>query len=194
MTPRIVLCPHGLPHAPEAREQCFDLLLRCGGDLSRVFEASQGGMGRFATHLARIHDLDSGDGPLVLLRRTNPLGLTLLHTRRALEEEIPKLGGASWLVFLDEKDDPFFLDAASRIGAFDRELGGLPIWSAPDQHRFLVVSRQNGDLTQTKERLTELRGEPPSSLAPTRARLAEGDRPTPPPPGHDSSAENMSLL
>jgi hypothetical protein len=191
---RIVLCPHGLPHAPDVREQCCDLLLRGGGDLQRVFEANPGGIGRFAAHVARIGDLDSGDGPLVLLHRTNPLGLTILRTRRALEEEVPRLGRASWLVFIDEKDDPFFLDAASRVGGFDRELDALPIWSAPDLHRFLVVSRQNGDLTRMKERLAELQGERPPSDAATGAEPAEGDPAATPCPGDDSSVDDASLL
>lgn len=163
MSPRIVICPHGLPMLPEAREWCFDVLFRCGGDATRVFEGQPGRLAGFATHLAKIHAIQADDAPLVLLRRTNPLGLAVLQTRRALEEAVPRLERALWLIDFDEAEDPFFVDAATKNGAFDRALDDAPIWSGPDDLRFLVIGRRTRDLAVLPGRIAELEGEIASS-------------------------------
>lgn len=141
---------------PEARERCFQVLLHCGGDVERVFEKHAGGLADFAAHLSRIRSLDAADKPIVLLCQTNPLALAVLKTRRALEDAVPKLARAVWVIHFDEEEDPFFVGAASMLGTLDRDAAEAPLWSAPDDWRFLVVSSKLRDLRILRDRLYEL--------------------------------------
>lgn len=156
MSPRVVICPHGLPRHVEARERCCNHLLHCDGDLQRVIEGRPGDLARFVEHLGRIRGLADGVPPLVLLTRTNPLGLAVLQTRRALEDAVPELADAAWLVFVDELEDPFFMEAASRMGSVVGGDGTAQLWFAPHHQRFLILGAREIDPEVLRGRLAQL--------------------------------------
>ncbi len=162
MIPRIIICPHGLPCRLEAREHCSRLVLRCGGDLERVIEGVSGALERFLTHVSRIRAVAAdGPRPLVLLTRTNPLGLAILQTRRAMEDAVPALADADWTIFVDECDDPFFMEAAGRLGTMVGDAASAPLWFAPHHQRFLVLGARALDSTELAARCAALHSPPP---------------------------------
>lgn len=189
---RIVICPHGLPRGTEPREHCATLVLHCGGDLQRVIEGVPGGLDRFVRHLERIRGLDA-ERPLVVLTRTNPLGLGVLQTRRALEEAVPSLANAYWLIFVDERDDPFFMEAAARLGPMVGDIATAPLWFAPHRQRFLVVlggrkvapTQLRGRLAQlhATESSTDLDADPESGTR--RVAVPRESNSSAPPPDYD---------
>ncbi|MCC6213797.1 MAG: hypothetical protein IT376_02940 [Polyangiaceae bacterium] len=123
-----MILPQGLPADPAVREACLALLLRAGGDLQRLVEGGEPASERGARQLARLPGVGGpGVPPLVLLSRCNPVGIAVVQTRAALQASVPALGRAAWLLFVH--DDPFFADAARRLGTLDRPLGELPIWT-----------------------------------------------------------------
>lgn len=137
-------------------ERCTDLLLRCGADLQRITEGRDWTVERFTNHIRRMPAVaGNGIAPLVLLTRTNPLALAVLQTRRVLEEAVPGLARASWIIFHDEQDDPFFVGAASELGSFDVAYEHGPIWTTSSEQRFLILGTHAKHLEFAAGRLAE---------------------------------------
>ena len=138
---RLVLMPHGLPRDEESRESCMQLILRCGGDLTRVFDGSDRRIERFAEHVAGIADVvNAREVPLLVLTEVEPLVERVLEVRRVLEAAVAVLERAPWLIYLDAErleDSLFQLQAA---GPFDGPMLNAPLWTGPDGLRYLVLS------------------------------------------------------
>ncbi len=141
MRRRFLLFPQGLPPMGEGRDGCLELAHRAGGDLERVIDAPSRSIEAFAHHLGRMRlVLEARERALVVLWHTNPLGLTVLHTRRSFNNLVGALASALWAVYLDPAEDPFFLEAAAELGTLDVPLDEAPIWTASDSERFLILS------------------------------------------------------
>lgn len=117
------------------------VLLRAGADAQRVIDGEGWSIERFVAHVARLKALRGvAAGPLVVLTRTNPLALAVLQTRRVLEDAVPELERAPWIVFHDPAADPFFETAVRGLGSVeDVEWSLAPIWYAPHAQRFLIL-------------------------------------------------------
>lgn len=117
------------------------VLLRAGADAQRVIDGEGWSLERFAGHVARLKVLrGSYSSPLVVLTRTNPLALAVLQTRRVLEDAVPELKRAPWLVYHDPAADPFFETAVAGLGSVeDVDWSMAPIWYAPHAQRFLIL-------------------------------------------------------
>lgn len=117
------------------------VLLRAGADTQRLIDGEGWSIERFVAHVARLKALRGAySSPLVVLTRTNPLALGVLQTRRVLEEAVPELERATWLVFHDPAADPFFETAVRGLGAVeDVDWSMAPIWYAPHAQRFLIL-------------------------------------------------------
>lgn len=127
----------------EVTSAALDLLLRCGADAQRVFDGERWPLERFASLVSRIYALRAATiAPLVLLTRTNPVALTIVQTRRVLEEAIPRLSSAIWIIFFDPLTDPFFLANSLDSEDVGAALGDAPIWTSPRAGTFLILSDQ----------------------------------------------------
>lgn len=169
---RVIVLPQGPPADAGAREACLALLLRAGGDLQRVVEGVDPGSERAVRVLARLPGIgSSGAAPLVALTRCNPIALAVVQARLALEARVPALARAAWLLFVH--DDPFFADAAAHLGALDRPLPELPIWTC-EAGAFLVLQAASDPLL-VAPRMMALESAPPSAARPA----APGPAPTP---------------
>lgn len=169
--PRLTICPQGLPADPTVREACVAVLLRAGADAQRIIEGDGWPLDRFAAHLGRLQALRGaggavGSAPLVVLTRTNPVALAVLQTRRQIEESVPELERAAWLVFHDPALDPFFESSVAGIGTLEEgvDWASAPVWSAPHGYRFLIVGPHPDLLATVAERVAWLEsgGLPPS--------------------------------
>ena len=138
---RLILLPRGAPQGEGSRERCFELLLRCGGDLGRVFDGQSRPLDRFARHLRGIGDLAEGrEVPLVLLTGTGDIQRDIVAVRATLEAELAVLERAPWLIYADPLANPDCLDALKSAGSLDGPVLGAPLWSGPDGLRYLIVS------------------------------------------------------
>jgi hypothetical protein len=144
---------------------------------------------RFIAYLSRIRDFNAGHvEPLVVLTKTNPLPLAILHTRRRLERALPALHHARWMIYLRPEEDPFF-DSSAALGWLVGELHTAPVWVGPNMERFVVISKQVDDPLTLRNRMASLardaeqrrkRSDPPprdDRASVTRARTLR------PPPG-----------
>lgn len=118
----------------------MSVVLRAGADTRRLIEGDGWPLERFAAHVARLQALRGvAAGPLVVLTRTNPIALAVLQTRRVLEEAVPELERAVWIVFHDPALDPFFETAVAGLGSVEDVAWSMaPIWYAPHGQRFLI--------------------------------------------------------
>jgi len=139
------------------------VLLKAGADTQRIIESEGWPLDRFAAHLGRMKALRAGSGavgsaPLVVLTRTNPVALAVLQTRRQLEEAVPELEHAAWLVFHDPGLDPFFESSVAGLGMLEEgvEWAAAPIWVAPHGYRFLIVGPHADLLGTVAERVAAL--------------------------------------
>lgn len=138
---RLVLMPHGLPAHDESRERCSELILRCGGDLGRIFDGSTQSRTRFAAHLAGISDLvNAREIPLVVLTELVPIPDMVFAVRRMLEAELAVLERAPWLLYADRLTSEACVEALQRWGKLDGPLGNAPLWTGSDGLRYLIVS------------------------------------------------------
>lgn len=117
----------------------MSVLLRAGMDEQRVIDGEGWTLERYAHHIARLTALKSDTArPLVVLTRTTPLALAVTQTRRVLEEAVPELERAPWLIYHDPALDPFFQSAVEAAGVLDVDMEGAPIW-VQDRHRYLIL-------------------------------------------------------
>ncbi len=150
---RIVVYPQG-PPADAEREHCDLLTHHCGGDLGRVFERSGGSLAAFLDYAVRLRVMrDRREDALVVLTRTEQLTL-LLPARRALEQALPTLAGAVWTLYWDPDRDPDLLERAKEAGTLDGTEDEAPIWTAPNNMSFLVLSPRIGTPTELPKRVT----------------------------------------
>ena len=164
MTPgrTLVLLPYGLPEIAAHREACSEILISCGGDVDRLIDQPADDLDRFGKYVARIPALREGgarEPPIVMLTRTSPLPLTVVSARRTLERAVPTLARASWLLFVTNEDDPFFVDGAQRLGTLSCDLSQAPIWLGPDGMPFLVTTPGTRAHDVLSERYLTLRGQ-----------------------------------
>lgn len=66
------------------------------------------------------------------------------------------LRGSPWLIFVDPKDDPFFVEAADEMGVLGGELTSAPVWSSNSGEMFLVLSPDVDVVALGADRLAEL--------------------------------------
>lgn len=138
---RLVLIPQGLPNHPESRERCLEIILRCGGDLGRLFDGSDRSIERFAQHIAGIADVvNAREVPLVVLTKLEPIETQVLRTRRILEAEIAMLERAPWILYADPFVSEYCFETLQRLGTLDGSALAAPLWTARDHLRYLVVS------------------------------------------------------
>ena len=138
---RLVLMPHGLPRDEESRESCMQLILRCGGDLTRVFDGSDRRIERFAEHIAGIADVvNAREVPLLVLTDLEPLRERVLEVRRVLEAEVAILERAPWLLYIVPDKLESSLVELQEAGHFDGPVLNAPLWTGADGLRYLVLS------------------------------------------------------
>ena len=148
-TRRIVLFPYGQPRNASHRDDCARFFLAMGGDIARVIDEPSGALDQFAAHLRRIEAIAEGmERPIVVLTATNPLVLTVIAARRRLEVAVPALRDATWVVFLDPEQDPFFVSTARAMGAFSASPSGAVTWTSPDNNEYLVATPQGAELDE----------------------------------------------
>jgi hypothetical protein len=140
MDRRLVFVPHGLPSHPESRERCCELVLRCGGDLMRLFDGTDRRIEHFAQHIAGITDVvNAREVPLIVLTRVQPI-TELLRVRQVLEAEVAALERAPWLVYADPFQDDACLETLQRFGKLTDSPLDAPLWTGPDGLRYLILS------------------------------------------------------
>ena len=145
-TARLVLMPHGPPISEEDLPVCMQQILWCGGDIGRIVDRPNSSVDAFVRYVSRIGGiLDGSETALVVLTRTNPLALTVVETRRKLTAAIPSLNNARWVIFLNVRDDPFFVPTAMRLGYLSGELSAAPHWVGPGASRFVVLTSTISD-------------------------------------------------
>ncbi|HMJ11406.1 MAG TPA: hypothetical protein VK524_08355 [Polyangiaceae bacterium] len=138
---RLVLMPHGPPRDEESRERCMEILLRCGADLTRVFDGSDRPIDRFAEHVAGIADVvNAREIPLIVLTEIEPLHENVLRVRRVLEAAVAILERAPWLLYIDAPELESVLAHLQDTGRFDGPVLNAPLWTGPDGLPYLVVS------------------------------------------------------
>lgn len=175
---RIVLYPYGPPRSAEHRETCLSFMVALGGDIHRIIDGPFPTIDRFIRYASRIAAVNEGSRPLVVLTRTVPLAMAVLNARRKIETALPSLQRATWAIFVDPAEDPFFEAAAHKIGALQQGLHAAPIWQAPGGHSFLVLSPEVANASLVKQRGDEL-----SAVdRPTPIRSFQAFRPEQPPP------------
>jgi hypothetical protein len=128
-----------MPARRQVHESLLELLLGCGADVRRIFDSSHGNVEGFARHIARARMLPTTPEPLIVLTKTSPVALSVFKVRRVLEEALPSLKHAPWIVFHDPDDDPFFGKEARSIGALDASIDAAPIWTTSGSGEYLVL-------------------------------------------------------
>lgn len=137
---RMVLFPYGQAQDARLRDACTSMFIRLGGDVSRVIDGPFPSIERFCDHVRRLRAVTAGsEPPIVILTRTNPLGLAVLNARRRIESTIPALRVATWVVVVDTREDPFFDDNAHKLGNLEPQPDGGVKWSGPDHAEFTVL-------------------------------------------------------
>jgi len=175
---RIVIAPLGLPSEPAAEERCAELLLRCGADLGRVFEADPERLGPFANHLAQIRELREGSlHVLAVMCQSLPLA-RMTATRQALEARIPSLAKAAWVIFADPSREPSCLEEIASEGTLNGAVWEAPEWKTPEGQRYLFLIPRlprhvESDLSVRIRKLTQ----PESSKSGRVLRPIDGARP-----------------
>jgi hypothetical protein len=155
--PRLVLCPYGI--AAERRSVCTSLLLKCGGDVSRLIDEPSSDQA-FLKHLRRLRPmLEAVRPPIVMLTSLLPLMTRVVLMRERYEAELAPLRHADWLLFLDE-EVPAFVQEALRRGRLERG-ATTAIWHGPARMRFLVVSADSDDPVELRGAMASLQS--PSS-------------------------------
>ncbi len=140
MIRRVVLAPHGLPQSPDARERCSELLLRCGGDLCRVIEGPPRSLREYADYVASIRNLREGAEPaLVVMSRITPVS-SLLAIRATLEERVPAMTAAPWILYADAQAEPDCYDELRKHGTLRGALWDAPLWTDSEGGAYLVLS------------------------------------------------------
>jgi len=116
--PRIVLYPYGQPSAAEPRARCAEFVWGLGGDMQRMIDGPFSNLDRFSRYVRHFEDeINRPDAPaIVVLTRTNPLGLAVMNVRRKLEQTLPALRRATWVLIVDPAEDPFFVESARKLG------------------------------------------------------------------------------
>ncbi len=107
--------------------------------MNRIIDSSQGNVDGFARHIARARMLPTTPEPLVVLTKTSPVALSVFKVRRVLEDALPSLKHAPWIVFHDPDDDPFFGKEAQATGALDASIDAAPIWTTFGSGEYLVL-------------------------------------------------------
>lgn len=140
---RLIVYPYGPPRK-EYEELCARFVLKLGGDVSRTIDRPFASAEAFVEHARRVASLrdpiDPEDRAIVILTRTNPLALTVVDARRRIERGVPGLAVAAWAVFVDPREDPFFADAAAKLGKVEGAMADVPIWTSNTGARFMVLS------------------------------------------------------
>lgn len=174
---RIVLYPYGHPRSEEHRELCSAFMLALGGDVHRVIDGPFATIDRFIRYASRIPAVSEGARPIVVLTRTIPLAMTVLNARRKIEIALPPLQRATWAIFLDPAEDPFFEAAARKMGTLDGELATAPMWSGPSDSSFLILSPLVASPATVRRRAAELT----ASTGPASSTRRQGPPHGPPP-------------
>ncbi|MEZ4230560.1 MAG: hypothetical protein R3B89_15405 [Polyangiaceae bacterium] len=131
---RPILAPQGLPED----EQLRTALWSAEGDLARIIDAPRSSLGAYVEYLKKLRFLDGGPPPIVCFVETRALGV-VLTARALLEEQLPILRRASWLLFLKDPEDPLFAAAAERLGTLDDAISSVPLWKSRAGKYFVVV-------------------------------------------------------
>jgi len=154
---RVILFPQGQPKASEQQNTCLQFAMWCGGDVQRVIDAPSSSVQVFAKYVSRIASIrDGNDLALVVLTKTSPLALSVVQSRAELQNALPALRGARWLIFHDPSMDPFFEEAASQQGRLSGALKDAPLWIDSESEPYLVVSARVGDRERLDSSLREL--------------------------------------
>ncbi len=133
---RLVLCPYGI--APQQRKACTELLLRCGGDPTRLID-SPAQPEAFLSSLSRLSGtLAALRPPIVLLTALTPIVERVMLLRDRYETQIPELCQADWLLFVNGNALGFVAEC-QRFGELDGAQA-TPIWVAPDARRYPVLT------------------------------------------------------
>lgn len=185
---RIVLYPYGHPRSAEHRELCLSFMLALGGDVQRVIDGPFPTIDRFIRYVSRIPAVSDGAPPIVVLTRTIPLAMAVLNARRKVEIALPALQRATWAIFVDSSEDPFFEAAAHKIGALERGLNAAPVWVGPGAASFLILSPEVESPALVRKRGEELLGAAPPASARVPRAVAP---PHPPPPSPTRSSGTL---
>ncbi len=182
MRRRPILYPFGVLVSEASRELCHALMHLCGGDLARVIDGPSTSLDAFARHIARIGPLRSGaEKPLVVLTRCHPLEIEVVRARHELEEALPSLVDAAWVVFVDPELDPGFVDAAHKMGTWTGRFAEAPIWTAANGSRYLIISPQTDTICLGEERIIDLERRGGRVTGPRPRDLREKDPVSAPP-------------
>lgn len=152
---RLTLFPQGQLLEPEHRDRCAELALWCGGDVERFIDAPVVSVDAFARYVGRIAAIRKTQA-LVVLTKTNPLALTIVEPRRRLERLLPELRTSRWIIYLDQKADPFFLTMATRLGHLTGGINEAPIWVGPGDAPYLVIDSEVRDHELIRQAVSEL--------------------------------------
>lgn len=156
---RIALFPHGPASDPEARQTCEGLLLHCGADVSRIVDTTPTSLEGFVKSVGCMDGVRDGSVPsIIVLTRTSPVALLVLKLRRQVCTEFPALSQALWVIFVDDRQEPFFQSEAEKLGTFDGPLAQSPIWheQATDD-RYIILTPQTKDAGNLQSQLIKLR-------------------------------------
>lgn len=158
-TKRLVFFPHGRVKDPEAQQACEALLMHCDADVSRFVDTSAESIEANFKVVKRLENIVNGRAPVIVaLTRTSPLALQVIHRRRRLSGEFPSLTQALWVIFMDEKQDPFFESEAEKLGSFDSPLASSPIWREnTTDERYLVLTPSTKDIGLLRSQLFKIR-------------------------------------
>ncbi|MGE0327492.1 MAG: hypothetical protein AB7S68_34590 [Polyangiaceae bacterium] len=134
MSLRPILAPQGLPEDEHLRTTLWS----AEGDLGRIIDAPRNTIEAYVHYLKKLRFLESGPPPLVCFVDIHALGV-VLTARALLEQEVPTLSRASWLLFVRDEDDEHFTAAAERLGTLDDSLAAVPLWKSKAGQYFVVV-------------------------------------------------------
>ncbi|MBI5531695.1 MAG: hypothetical protein HY898_03195 [Deltaproteobacteria bacterium] len=139
--PRIVLFPYGQPVAADHRNHCARFALELGGDMRRMIDGPATTLERFGAYVRHFEEaMSPPEAPaIVVLTKANPLGLAVISARRKLEQLIPALLRATWVLFVDPVYDPFFTETARSHGTFVLGTDRAMEWVGPGDATFLVA-------------------------------------------------------
>lgn len=135
---RTVLFPNGQPRSADQQEACAAFFIRQNGDISRVVDGPFRDLRQFIDRVRRIAPITSGaERPIVIFTQSNPLAL-VLSARRTVEGAVPEMRNATWAIFVDGEEDPFFETNARQLGRLNQ--GEIETtFDGPGGAAFLVV-------------------------------------------------------
>jgi len=135
---RVVIFPNGQPSKPGQRETCSSYFIRHGGDVSRVIDGPFVNVRQCMDRVQRMAGITSGaECPIIIFAQSNPLAL-VLSARRTMEGGIPELRAATWVIFVDNDEDPFFESNARKLGTLGKT-GLERTFEGPDGASFLIL-------------------------------------------------------